>query len=78
MLRTQGRKLLIIALAIALLPVAYSVFSTGVGLAYLTLPVLAIVGIAWFVWRVFLRVYVRAVRIAHIRERRELLEASLR
>jgi hypothetical protein len=30
------------------------------------------------VWRVFLRVYVRAVHIAHIRERRELMEASLR
>jgi hypothetical protein len=76
--RAQGRKLMIIVLAIALLPVAYSVFSTGVSLAYLTLPVLAFVAITWFVWRVFLRVYVRAVHIAHIRERRELMEASLR
>jgi len=67
-----------IVVAILLLPVVYSVFSTGVSLAYLTLPVLAFTSIGWFVWRVFLRVYLRATRIAHVRERRLLREASLR
>ena len=70
--------MLIFIVAILLLPVVYSVFSTGVSLAYLALPVMAFVALTWFVWRVFLRVYVRAARINHIRERRLLHEASLR
>lgn len=74
----RGRPLLIFIVAILLLPVVYSVFSTGVSLAYLALPVMAFVALTWFVWRVFLRVYVRAARINHIRERRLLHEASLR
>jgi hypothetical protein len=74
----KGRTILIIIVAIFLLPVIYSVFSTGVSLAYLSLPILAFVGLTWFVWRVFLRVYIRAARINHIRERRLLNEASMR
>jgi hypothetical protein len=74
----KGRSILIIVVAIFLLPVIYSVFSTGVSLAYLSLPILAFVGLTWFVWRVFLRVYIRAARINHIRERRLLNEASMR
>jgi hypothetical protein len=68
----------LLVVILLLLPVIYSVFSTGVSLAYLALPVMAFTAIAWFVWRVFLRVYIRAVRISHIRERRMLLEASMR
>jgi len=60
------------------MPVVYSVFSTGVSLAYLSLPLLAFASLTWFVWRVFLRVYIRAARINHIRERRLLHEASMR
>ena len=74
----RGRPLLIFVVALLLLPVVYSVFSTGVSLAYLSLPILAFVSLSWFVWRVFLRVYIRAARINHIRERRLLHEASLR
>ena len=78
MANARGRQLLIFVVAILLLPVVYSVFSTGVSLAYLALPVLAFVSLTWFIWRVFLRVYVRAARINHIRERRLLHEASMR
>ena len=76
--RVKGRSVFIAVVALLLLPVIYSVFSTGVSLAYLSLPLLAIGALTWFVWRVFLRVYVRAARINHIRERRLLNEASLR
>jgi hypothetical protein len=76
--RVKGRPVLIVVVALLLLPIIYSVFSTGVSLAYLSLPLLTIGALAWFVWRVFLRVYVRAARINHIRERRLLNEASLR
>jgi hypothetical protein len=76
--RVQGRPVTIFVVAVLLLPVLYSVFSTGVSLAYLSLPLLAIGALLWFVWRVFLRVYIRAARINHIRERRLLREASLR
>jgi hypothetical protein len=74
----RGRPLLLIVLVVVLLPVIYSVFATGVGIAYLSLPILACAAISWFIWRVFLRVYLRATRIAHIRERRLLMEASMR
>ncbi len=56
----------------------YSVFSTGVSLIYIALPIFAFTTLGWFVWRVFGRVYLRATRIAHIRERRLLKEASMR
>jgi hypothetical protein len=77
-MRVKGRPVLIFVIAVLMLPVIYSVFSTGVSLAYLSLPLLAVGALTWFVWRVFLRVYVRAARINHIRERRMLREASLR
>jgi hypothetical protein len=77
-MRVKGRPVLIFIVAVLMLPIIYSVFSTGVSLAYLSLPLLAIGALTWFVWRVFLRVYVRAARINHIRERRLLHEASLR
>jgi hypothetical protein len=78
MSRGRTSPILLFVIAIVLLPVVYSVFSTGVSLAYLTLPVLAFCSIGWFVWRVFLRIYLRATRISHARERRLLLEASQR
>jgi hypothetical protein len=77
-MRVKGRPVLIFVVAVLMLPVIYSVFSTGVSLVYLSLPLLVIAALTWFVWRVFLRVYFRAARINHIRERRMLREASLR
>jgi hypothetical protein len=76
--RVKGRPILIVVVALLMLPVIYSFFSTGVSLVYLSLPLLVIATLIWFVWRVFLRVYIRAARINHIRERRLLNEASLR
>jgi hypothetical protein len=76
--RVKGHPVLIFVVAVLTLPVIYSVFSTGVSLVYLSLPLLTIATLLWFVWRVFLRVYVRAARINHIRERRLLQEASMR
>ena len=78
MMRGRSRLLLMVVVALLLLPVFYSVFATGVSIAYASLPLLAFATLAWFVWRVFLRVRLRATRIAHIRERRLLLEASMR
>jgi hypothetical protein len=78
MARNNLSTLMIAVVALLLLPVFYSVFSTGVSLAYLALPVLAVVSIGWFVWRIFFRVFLRATRISHIRERRLLREAAMR
>lgn len=74
----RKRRLRWLAVVVILIAVAYFGFASGVSIAYLTLLILAFVAIAWFIWRVFLRVYWRANRIAHIRERRLLMEASQR
>ncbi len=76
--RPKSSPVLLFLLIVVLSPVLYSVFSTGVSLAYVSLPILAMVAIAWFVWRVFGRVWWRANNIAHARERRLLREASMR
>ena len=76
--RTKTSPALIAFIVLMMIPVIYTIFSVGVSIAYLSLPILAFGALGWFSWRIWGRVMWRANRINHLRERRLLDEASRR
>ncbi len=70
--------LLVAFIVLMMVPAVLSIFTVGASLAYISLPVLALAVLAWFVWRTWGRILWRANHINHIRERRLLDEAARR